>query len=117
LLGSNGMLIIDDASHTNWHQIKTIETLMTSLRPGGFYILEDMHSACIDWTANVGTLASSNSPHVGGTGDCIKTISGEPTIFAKVMEWQINLLIKKEHFPGVNNIDLHKETVLLKKRA
>jgi hypothetical protein len=110
-------IIIDDASHINWHQIKTIETLIPSLRPGGFYVIEDIHSACLDWPANVGKSTSSESPHVGGTRNCMKTISGEPTIFARVIEWQKDLLIKKEHFPGVNHIDLHKEAVLFEKRV
>jgi hypothetical protein len=110
-------IIIDDASHINWHQIKTLETLIPALRPGGFYVIEDIHSSCVSWKANLGTNITIESPQVGGTYDCMTTQSGEPTIYAKVVEWQKALLRRQEPFKGVNHIDLHKEAVLLEKRV
>jgi hypothetical protein len=109
-------IIIDDASHINWHQIKTFETLIDKLRPGGFYVIEDIHSSCFNWQANLGTNTSIESPNVGGTHGCMTTGKGEPTIFAKVLEWQKGLLMRREPFQGVNHIDLHKEAVLFEKR-
>lgn len=38
-------LIVDDGSHIIEHQIMTFETLFTSLRSGGKYILEDLHTS------------------------------------------------------------------------
>ncbi len=36
-------LIIDDGSHVSFHQQLTFQTLFPSLRPGGLYIIEDLH--------------------------------------------------------------------------
>ena len=38
-------VIIDDASHINWHQIQAFELLFPCLRPGGVYIVEDVDSS------------------------------------------------------------------------
>ena len=38
-------LIVDDGSHLINHQIMTFEMLFTSLRSGGKYILEDLHTS------------------------------------------------------------------------
>jgi hypothetical protein len=38
-------LIVDDGSHLINHQIMTFETLFSSLRCGGKYILEDLHTS------------------------------------------------------------------------
>ena len=38
-------LIVDDGSHIIEHQIMTFESLFTSLRSGGKYILEDLHTS------------------------------------------------------------------------
>jgi hypothetical protein len=118
---SNGELspfdiIIDDGSHINRHQIKTLEILISALRPGGFYVIEDIHSSCVNWRANLGTKTKRRSPFVGGTDDCMKTTGGEPTIFSKIVEYQKALLKRKEPFEGVNHIDVHKESVLVAKQ-
>jgi hypothetical protein len=110
-------IIIDDASHINWHQIKTVETLISALRLGGFYVIEDINSSCYNWRANVGAGTTQKTPQVGGTSGCMTTQGGEPTIFSKVIDWQKRLLVKREPFKGVNHIDLHKEAVLLGKRV
>jgi hypothetical protein len=110
-------IIIDDASHINWHQIKTFEMLISALRPGGFYVIEDINSSCYNWRANIGAATTKKTPQVGGTSGCMTTDNGKPTIFAKIIEWQKRLLVKREPFKGVNHIDLHKESVLLGKRV
>ena len=38
-------MIIDDGSHIMGHQQITIGTLFPKLKPGGFYILEDLHTS------------------------------------------------------------------------
>jgi hypothetical protein len=106
-------VIIDDGSHINWHQIQTLENLISSVNPGGFYVVEDIHSSCLSWEANVGTREKGEL--TGGTEDCMTTDDGGPTIFAKLVEWQKGLILKREPFPGVSRIDFHKEAVVLGK--
>jgi SAM-dependent methyltransferase len=36
-------VIIDDASHASFHQQLALKTLFSKLRPGGLYIIEDLH--------------------------------------------------------------------------
>ena len=106
-------IIIDDGSHINWQQIQTLEKLIFSVNPGGFYVVEDIHSSCLSWEANVGTQKEGVS--TGGTKNCMTTDDGAPTIFAKIVEWQKGLILKREPFPGVSRIDFHKEAVVLEK--
>ncbi|KAI2508406.1 Hard-surface induced protein [Fragilaria crotonensis] len=106
-------VIIDDGSHINWHQIFTLEYLISSVNPGGFYVVEDIHSSCLSWEANIGT--QERGVPTGGTKDCMTTDEGGPTIFAKLVEWQKGLILKREPFPGVSRIDFHKEAVVLEK--
>jgi hypothetical protein len=69
--GSPFDIIIDDGSHINWHQIKTLEYLISKLRPGGFYVVEDIHSACYSWKANMGASTSTRKgDQTGGTWYC-----------------------------------------------
>jgi hypothetical protein len=37
-------IIIDDGSHASWHQQFTLRSLFRFLRPGGLYIVEDLHA-------------------------------------------------------------------------
>jgi len=107
-------IVIDDASHINWHQIATLEFMIHHVAPGGFYVIEDIHSSCTNWAANLGTKSGQN---VGGGGvDCMTTTTGNATIFAKIVEWQKKLVVKQEPFPGVTHIDLHKEAVVFEKQ-
>jgi len=32
----------DDASHINWHQIKTLDIMLSKVAEGGFYVVEDI---------------------------------------------------------------------------
>lgn len=36
-------IILDDASHASFHQLKAFEMLFPHLKPGGIYIMEDLH--------------------------------------------------------------------------
>jgi cephalosporin hydroxylase len=38
-------LVIDDGSHVNEHQEVTIRALLPTVRPGGFYVVEDIHAS------------------------------------------------------------------------
>ena len=42
-------VIIDDGSHIWPHQIQTLQALLPCLRPGGLYILEDLHTSYARW--------------------------------------------------------------------
>ena len=72
-------IIIDDGSHMNHHQIFSFTHLIPYLIPGGFYVIEDINSSCINWSANLGT---HNGPGVGGTADCMGT-KEKPSIYKK----------------------------------
>jgi len=42
-LGQNVDLIVDDASHASFHQQLALRELFSTLRPGGLYVIEDLH--------------------------------------------------------------------------
>jgi hypothetical protein len=42
-LTKNFDIIIDDASHASYHQQNALRTLFETVKPGGFYIIEDLH--------------------------------------------------------------------------
>eukprot|EP00978_Attheya_sp_CCMP212_P007194 scaffold16719_cov52-Attheya_sp.AAC.4 len=107
-------MIIDDASHINEHQIITVEHMIQYVGAGGIYVIEDIQSACKSWKANIGT--GRKGAHVGGTADCMLTKNGNPTIYAKLVEWQKPLLTQKEPFKGVTHIDINFEAAVLEKK-
>lgn len=43
--GGDFDIIIDDGSHKNKHQIISFETLFPCLKPGGVYVIEDLHTS------------------------------------------------------------------------
>ena len=47
--GSNFDLIVDDGSHNIQHQQITLTHLFQHVRPGGFYIVEDLHTSTWGW--------------------------------------------------------------------
>lgn len=105
-------LIIDDASHINWHMIKTLEVMIHQVHMGGIYVVEDIFSSCRDWRANIG---SGFGEGTGGARDCITAKGNAPTFFAKVLEWQKELLLKRVPFVDVNHIDFHGQIVVFEK--
>ena len=105
-------IIIDDASHINQHQIRTLEYMIEHVAPGGIYVVEDVHASCMDWRANLGT---HRGPGVGGTSDCMTTKDGSPTFFSKVVEWQKKLILNEEPFSGITHIDVNFEAVVFQK--
>lgn len=106
-------IIIDDASHLNEHQIKTFLEMIDRVALGGFYVIEDIHSACTAWKANTGAVETGLM--VGGTSDCMVTATGEPTIYAKIVEWQKKLLMQHAPFPDVTHIDLCLQAAVIQK--
>ena len=106
-------VIVDDASHINWHMIKSFEVLIDQIQLGGLYFVEDIWSSCRSWKANMGTKAGEPT---GGTKDCLFTKGGDPTFFFKVVEWQRELLTKKVPFQDLNHIDFHGQIVVFEKQ-
>ncbi len=51
-------IIIDDGSHMNEHQILTFEHLFPKLKPGGLYIVEDIHTSY--WSYHGGGYGSNS---------------------------------------------------------
>jgi hypothetical protein len=105
-------MVIDDASHINEHQIITVEHMIQYVGEGGIFVIEDIHSSCKNWKANVG---QKRGHSVGGTRDCMLTKGGNPTIYAKLVEWQKLLVIQKEPFKNVMHIDINFEAAVLEK--
>lgn len=105
-------VIIDDGSHLNEHQILSAQVLTEYLGHGGVLVLEDIHSACQSWPANLGTYLGENT---GGSEGCMVTKQGEPTVFAKLVEWQKKLIIKQEPMKDINHIDIALEAAVLQK--
>ena len=104
-------IIIDDGSHMNHHQIFSFTRLIPYLIPRGFYVIEDIHSSCINWSANLGT---HNGPGVGGTADCMGT-KEKPSIYKKIVEWQKLLLVGQTPFDKVDHNDINSEAAVIEK--
>ena len=43
-------VIIDDGSHFPEHQMITLSSLWSSLKPGGIYVVEDLHTSALDFS-------------------------------------------------------------------
>src|SRR5690606_32935288 len=41
-------LVIDDGSHKNAHMLKSLEMIFPHLKPGGLYVVEDIHTSYWD---------------------------------------------------------------------
>ena len=76
-------VIMDDASHINWHMIKTLEILIEQIQMGGMYFVEDILSSYESWSANMG---SHNGEQTGGTQDCMTPRTRGPTFLAKMFD-------------------------------
>lgn len=122
-------VMIDDGSHINWHQIKTAEVLLPFIGENGIYVIEDIMSSCLDWSANMGT---HNGAKVGGNADCMTTTQDSntgapgPTILAQLMEWQRHLVGETQYkspigpapaMKGVTGIDIFPRAALISKEV
>ncbi|KAL7534626.1 hypothetical protein ACHAXR_007872 [Thalassiosira sp. AJA248-18] len=114
-------VIIDDASHINWHQIKTLDFMLPKLSGDGLFFMEDIQSSCRGWSANMGTHRGSD---VGGTKTCMTTNDGKDTILAHVMEYQRHLVGQRDGFKdkmeflkGVTSIEIHTNIAVLSKEV
>lgn len=107
-------LIIDDGSHRVSEQVKNIGLLWTYVKPGGLYILEDMHTAV---PLLIGRHA--HIPHDGGYLDAspttdqrlLGTMYGYPDLFPGVPLQEI------EHITYVSNVKTMSLTCIFTKKA
>jgi hypothetical protein len=81
-------LIIDDGSHIVSHQVRTMSSLWKYVKPGGLYIIEDMHTAVPSLIGR-----HSHIPHDGGYIDMT------PTTDQRVLGTMYGY---ENMFPGVN---------------
>jgi len=96
--------------------------MLPRLATNGFYIVEDIASACADWGANMGT---HRGEMVGGGPDCMTTKDqGKDTILAHLMEYQRTLVGQRHKYSGkgldlhgVKKIEMHFASVLLSKEV
>ncbi len=81
-------VIIDDGSHIVSHQVRTMGSMWKYVKPGGLYIIEDMHTAVPSLIGR-----HSHIPHDGGYIDMT------PTTDQRVLGTMYGF---EDMFPGVN---------------
>lgn len=115
-------VVIDDGSHLNEHQIGTLMFALAGtpqwVRHPGVYIVEDIQSSCRTWQANTGKAHHSAPQRVDGTRGCMVTQKGSPTIFSRLVDWQLSLLGKGGRsamlpFPGVHQVAIYEQAAAL----
>ena len=80
-------IVVDDGSHRPAHQWKTLVHFLSHGRvaPGGVYVIEDIAGSCISWRGP----------------SCLLDRDGNPTLFARLADWQRDLFHGAVPFPGV----------------
>ncbi|MEQ8268840.1 MAG: hypothetical protein RH982_16720 [Parvibaculum sp.] len=88
-LGVKFDIIIDDASHASYHQQVTLANLFPALKPGGLFIIEDLHWQPGEYERSL--------PQVPKTADWLATLlkAGELTPTAGVTADQARLLSRE----------------------
>ena len=99
-------VIIDDGSHINEHQVRTLHLMLERVRPGGAYIIEDISSSCTNYVANIGSLSVKKKLMTGGAKNCKYDPAGQRTIYGHIIDWQIDLIQNRDPLPGVRSIAL-----------
>ena len=105
---------MDDGSHHSTHQFESIKNLIAHLKPGGIYVVEDIHGSCRSWQA----MAPEYAPLlVTGTQGCVEQADGTPTFLARVFGWMKMLAAGDPvaELPGVTDIHLFREAVMFQK--
>ena len=70
-------VVIDNASHINWHQIRMLDFMLPHLAPDGLYFVEDIQPPWHGWSANIGTHQGDD---MGSTADFMTAADGKETI-------------------------------------
>ena len=80
-------IIIDDASHLWSHQIKTLSTLFPSLKHGGVYIVEDLHTSFFE-VEEYGDYIISAFEFCSGIAECV---SGNTKLWKNRHRYEMSL--------------------------
>ena len=108
-------LIVDDGSHVNEHQHVSLMTLWKYIRPGGMYVVEDIHASCKTWNV------PGTSLKAGGTSGCLETQAGKPTFYAHILKFLPGMISNRDYqpseLPGLESVEFHHESVVLVKRS
>jgi hypothetical protein len=89
--------LADDGSHRPQDQLVSLQHALGQrwVAPGGVYIVEDTGGSCLS----------------GRGSSCLLDRNGNATFFAKVIDWQRDMLQGYVPFPGVRHIDFFQEGV------
>jgi hypothetical protein len=90
-------VLADDGSHRPQDQLVSLQHALGQrwVAPGGVYIVEDTGGSCPS----------------GRGSSCLLDRNGNATFFAKVIDWQRDMLQGYVPFPGVRHIDFFQEGV------
>jgi hypothetical protein len=101
------LVIIDDASHVNELTIQTFRNLWPTVAPGGFYIIEDLHTAY--WLEEYGGQNDLSTTHASVMGFLFEL---QQDLNA---EWTLPALNRQ--FPGIESITMYKSIAIIKKHG
>lgn len=105
-------IIIDDASHINQLSFESFDLLYNSVKPGGFYVIEDTHCTYGNkWFTNFSDLVK-DWPGMR-YNDSNVNFDNDRSDFDKFLSEKIELLDKKQG--NVFSIHIHSETIIIEK--
>lgn len=109
---TNGFdIIIDDASHINQLSLESFNLLYDSVKPGGFYVIEDTHCTYGDkWFNNFSNIVKD---WPGMSYNENVNFDNNRVDFDKFLFDKIELLDKKQG--NIFSIHIHSETVVIEK--
>lgn len=103
-------IVLDDGSHMWDHQILTLQTLFRAVKPGGFYVLEDIDTSFGDYV-----------PHYRGTSDIsayayLQRLTEYVTAGGKLDVAADSDAFLRSHAGEVEFIAFHRRTAVLRRR-
>ena len=82
---STPAVIIDDGSHVPSHIRLTFDILFPSLAPGGWFIIEDLHTSFMDEFG--GSTGSDETTTMGLIGELAESVQVNDHVFSDVLGW------------------------------
>jgi hypothetical protein len=105
-------IIIDDASHINQLSFESFNLLYDSVKPGGFYVIEDTHCTYGDkWFNNFSNIVK-DWPGMS-YNDSDVNFNNNRSDFDSFLSEKIEMLDKKKG--NIFSIHIHSETILIEK--
>jgi hypothetical protein len=103
-------IVVDDGSHIWDHQILTLQTLFPSVKPGGFFVVEDIDTSFGDYVPTYrGTSPISTFEYVQRLAEYV-TAGGKLDLAAE------SDAFIRDHAGDVEFVALHRRTVVLRRR-